>query len=47
MISLMEVFGSLMILFVIVLFSHRQIKRTADRKKEERRQEEESQQNTE
>lgn len=35
MISLMEVFGSLMILFVIVLFSHRHIKRSASRKKEE------------
>lgn len=42
MISLMEVFGSLMILFVIVLFSHRQIKRSADRKNKENRQEEES-----
>ncbi|QDV49915.1 hypothetical protein Enr17x_19370 [Gimesia fumaroli] len=47
MISLMEVFGSLMILFVIVLFSHRQIKRSADRKNKENRQDGESGQNSE
>ena len=39
MISLMEVFGGLMILFVIVLFSHRQIKRSANRKNKETHQE--------
>tara|TARA_R110002095_G_scaffold158524_1_gene137364 strand:+ start:23635 stop:23778 length:144 start_codon:yes stop_codon:yes gene_type:complete len=47
MISLMDVFGSLMILFVIVLFSHRHIKRKANRKNENSHQEGTSQQDSE
>ncbi|MCA9014129.1 MAG: hypothetical protein KDA77_02245 [Planctomycetaceae bacterium] len=47
MFGIMEVFGSLMILFVIVLFSHRHIKRTADRKNKESPQNGQSQQESE
>jgi hypothetical protein len=42
MISIMEVFGSLMILFVIVIFSQRHTKRTANRENKGNHQDETS-----
>tara|TARA_R110002111_G_scaffold234274_3_gene295298 strand:+ start:17236 stop:17379 length:144 start_codon:yes stop_codon:yes gene_type:complete len=47
MIGIMEIFGSLMILFVIVLFSHRHIKRAAHRENKTDQQNETSQQEPE